>query len=733
MAIKYRLEYKDVKQNSWKVDIDFPDYTGDVVQLVGDGNNPLTIEWGSNSSDDPHAQHVIASNAKLRVYSQGIDLNELMLIDTDEYRVKIYLNSALFWSGYLLSDGVQKNRETVTYPITLTATDGLDRLDGVNFTWSNSYREVTVNGLQGEIRTPLNAMRDIFGRTILLNNPLPIRWMNSNKSDEYPLSDGLAGQEEIDEYGDLTRVEKSCYWWLDNLLKSQYCWLRQINGYWYIVNQKDLIANDGIFNGWEISSATGQLTAVSVTEDLNRVIDTTIHNDGYTILKKAVSTVDVEYVNTTNKNNVVPNPSFDLSSIGVPLFWGMKSGDATKLSLEDALNINNEGKSAQVDNSDVGDTDDWLTFASIPLDTNVLFKNATLGFTWVGISGYTLTEDTGAIRTDIPQIGVSVKYTIPSGTWYLNEYGYWWNSETAQSNAKITSTSFISNAFSISFDINKPFYPGDRVLISVTRGGILQQYNYTFNELRTVTQGLDDLSAYIPNSGSVSSYTLFIYDSQDSLSNNAVMAVSDFYSQNIFIDLQNTAKLNDVVEIQFQSKGASSQIKMPDCGDLVNAVNNNLGNLSVEILSKAGTVMRVDDVYFKVEDNNDYYTISKSGKGSKKEYQLEISSSFSGHLHSSYMKSYSTADESMLWNGGKTLSEWYGINALDRMATPTQIFQGTAVGLYNGHELFEIDGIKYTSLGCTLDCHSRKTKLYLFEAKNFGGSYTVVHKSSEDV
>ena len=85
MAVKYELNYKDIKNNSWRVDIHSPDYVDTPIQLQGDGTNCLNLQWGGNTQDDPCSEHVVTSTATISVMSKGLDLDELMLIEGDDY------------------------------------------------------------------------------------------------------------------------------------------------------------------------------------------------------------------------------------------------------------------------------------------------------------------------------------------------------------------------------------------------------------------------------------------------------------------------------------------------------------------------------------------------------------------------------------------------------------------------------------------------------------------------
>lgn len=738
MALKYFLDYKSSSQDSFRIEVYSPTHTGEPIQLVGSAPDTLSINWGDNTSDDPHSEHLLASTATFRVYNDLVDVEELQNILNDEYKVKIYKNGAIFWNGYLLSDGIQKQRGGVRYVITLSATDGVKQLDGLVYKRTLleelDPKYITVNGVKCAKRAPLNIIRQILFSERFLNNPLPIRWMCNNKSDQYPNSDALAGLNEVDPYGELELQEKDCYWWLNSLIKSQYCWMRQYKGYWYIINYLDLKASNGVFTGYEIPALLSDVTATAITIDMSEMLYTTIAGDGFNMLKKAYSTVNAIYDDTTNKNNVVPNGSFDQLKNGVPLYWKSLKGDA-RISSSRPLNSEYEGNSISVSNFTANN--DWITFGQIPLDTTVLFKNATLGFIFNPESGYSVNGD-GVLNRN--QVVARIKFTgYKDGqlsNLYLNENGYWQGFGIINGGLNIINTinygdyvdvvlggdsAKLGQNFNINYLYGNPIEP---------EFSFLGSYTFTsdtdFNNALTLIA--DNTSGNVVNLN-----TIRYYDS-NILNPNAYITGGEDTPTDINFIFQDGIKQGDIVTVQFQSKGLAGDIKLPNAGNLIEAIGAGAGLLSIEFYSKAGTTFRLDDFYFNVRDNHDVYTISNGGKGASVDYNLEVSSSFSGHMISSYMNKYDTASRSMLWDaGGKkgTLTELYGINALNWLNRSSSIFQGSFPKEVNGWFL-HLDGKDYIPLTETLDCHTMTSNFILFEAKTVHDEYTITHKSSED-
>lgn len=735
MAIKYLLEYKDITNTDWSVSIDIPDYTGEIIPILGVGKDVLSIDWLSQTSDDPHAQHVIPSTAKLQVYSDALDLTELMLTPDLTYRVVINRDGNVFWKGWLTSDGIQKSRQSVNYPVTLTATDGLDKLSGREFSKSfNPVSIITTSGL-GSRYAPIHHVRAILQESWGINNGMTINWMCNLKSFQYQFSDALSGLNKLDALRYLRDyANKDCDWYLTNIMKSLRCWIRQYNGEWWIVNYDDIIANDGIFNGWSIpvTGLNENITATAITQDLNVTIDTTIANDGYDMLKKPVSKVVTRYTPVVRDNgNVIPD--FDFNKIDQ---WYAVEG-IVNFSRNDFDLSERDGKSlsAEVPTS-FSDGDKWITFGQTFIDTSVLFKKATMGFLWCPVSGYDLTTD-GYIDWSKKPISIRVSLSIDTGSgvefYYLNPFGYWSNKNTT-AKGEIISQAYVppppSPLYRITFDGTKGFEPGDRFNYrSVSSLGNIITRTYVFTTTESTSTGLDLLSSAIGafKSGNSIEITFGVLATSTI---NAWMDKDDDYYKTIDFEGDPRLKLNDILSIQFESSGNANEIKLPKLGEAT--VTSGIGALTIEFKVKDQCKMYLDSVYFRVGEVSDVYEVTNNGTNEKKEYEMEISSSFNGHFNSSYMDSYNNSNQSMLWAGNRTLTSNYAIESLRWFNTPNRIFQGTAVGMIGMNSFITLDDGKFISLGNSINCHTNQTKVLLFEAKKSTIEIDVTHKSSED-
>lgn len=752
MALKYFFEYRSFRENLWRVEIDAPDYTDDPIEIQGT-DKPLTIEWNGNSDDDPFKAHIINSTIQMNVYNKHeitgaeLDINEIMLINDSSYKVRVYLNSVLHWQGSLISDGVRENDTGVAYPVTLKAIDGIELLDNTYYSGNPGWGDITVNGQLGSRISILQRIRGILYRNQELDNILPIRWSCSLKNLYYPTDDAIGGRTAIDGRGWLTNPnvdfasnenKKSSFWWLKNLVQSVGCWLVQREGYWYIINYADMINNNGTLNFYEITTSTLEQVASTVTINLNEDCNDSVNENGFWWVKKPFGSVKVTYQNTTLNGDVMPNGSFDRTSLGIVLDWRFDSQPGTVTLVETAESLSErQGNSVLITNT--GEATETATFTyanTIPVDSWKLFKNFTFGFTFAPYFGFQYDQN-GIISWDNKPLQISVSFTYKGATWYLNEFGFWWNSATAN----------IIQTFSYEWKVNASpaveylqiewsdslnFNVGDIVTISYMRSGVVNTHNFVFNEIKTAREAVDIFLAQISNAEwyeSGGKYGINILNVSNSPTNNFVKTSKTQDSiEKISVSVTG-AKIKDIISFAFTGKGGNSEILLPE----IDNYTSGDGELKVKFFVKPGQQYGLDDVYFKVPQNNDIYTLSLSdSKNSKEEYTMDISSSFSGHLLSSYGTEYQDKNENMLWTGNKTLTQIYGESLIKWRNKPCRVFEGSIDNRVNWG-LLDVRGVKYVPLIINFDAIDEISNITAIQARQDSGlGITVKHTSSGD-
>lgn len=674
MAIKYRLEFNDFRRQDWKVEINVPSYEGNVIDVWGEGEF-LTFEWQGNNDDNIYRTHVIPSSATITINSSGVDIDELMSISDGSFTTKVYLNGVLYWQGYAISDGITEIDSGTSYPIVIRSIDGLELLPNINFLWSSNFPAIRVDGKLSELRCPLNAVRNVVFGSTNLNNRLPIRWNTSIKNDAYPDRDFMAGAVTLNNSGEMIRYkENTAHWWLEEIAKSSQSWFYQYFGKWYLMSYEDLINNNGVFKGYEISDdTTSIIDAVPINENMkldNIQKEILSATEATYISKKPLSKVTVSYSAITNKENVAPNGDFDIVNVGTPAYWGAENGKAYLNSYDP---INGEKKGSSVESFNPSGEDDYITFKPVPIETSILYKTCLIGFKWCPVSGYALKPNTTTIDFDKVPLTMSIKYTIGTDVYFLNEFGYWWNKDTAMSNQRVTRmyyTTGTTNEIGVEFVKDVYFNAGDEYRMIFLRDGLIEFYNVVFTSLMLQDEGVNYISSKIPNSYATVSEKgriLRVRGATDSPQNSATMGIAKEYYENIIINGGENLKLNDILDVQFQSKGSASNIKIP----------SGIGYMSAKIKTPKNSVMIVDDFFIQVNEAVDESELSIDGNNSGENYNLEISSNENGFCWSNYMTKYTESMKEMNFNGGKNLTRLYGENVLRMRAKPRKIFSGS--------------------------------------------------------
>lgn len=722
MALKYTIEFVDRLDNEYRIEIDSTDYADDPISL-SPGAEPLIVDYNGNNDDDVFKKHIIPSSITMQVVSTDVDIEELMYINDASFKCRVYRLEELYWSGWVVSDGIQEIDSGIPYDLTIKAIDGLELMNNVDLTWNNyNASRIIVDGQEAALRSPMNAYRvSLFGSPNL-DNPLPIRWNSSLQNDGHPVTDMLAGLTRINPDGDLSAANKTCYWWLENLSKSAVSWLYQKDGYWYINNYFDALG-DG-FGGLQIGSSVSENQVAEVydeTEVTEILPEDTVNENWFWFGKKPLGKSEVIYNDTKYPdNNIFPNGGFDNTVTGVTQFWHTEGGNAA-LMPDIPINGKKEGNSLRVSN--ITPSEDYVTFGEIPIDTEVLYKDTTLGFIWSPVSGYE-TDSNGAIDFSKIPIHISVKMSIEGQDYYLNEFGFW-SDKNLEPGAWVDGYGWHSSGggtLNVIFDQGRDFQVGDEVVITAVRDGSINVYSVVFDAPMSVQDGVAHVANQIPDASNPNAWTVSLFGVDNSPSNSAFTRKTFNYYRTIYIEGPTQLRPNDILSISFVSKGSDQVIKMP-AGQ---------GVLKFSIWSKPGSVMLLDDSYMTVNNVHDVYTVSiPSSKNSKETYEMGISSGYSGNMVSSYGDRFDLVHESAYWNGGMTLTEIYGRRVMDVRNRPCRVFSGD-IDKIVPWGLFTLMGKRYAPLSMRINIKDMITSVVGVEFNPNPVGYGVDHRSSDD-
>src|SRR5690606_1287593 len=133
------------------------------------------------------------------------------------------------------------------------------------------------------------------------------------------------------------------------------------------------------------------------------------------------------------------------------------------------------------------------------LDCDTLFKNCTIGFTWLPISGYELTPESNIDFSKFP-LWFSASLSVGGIDLYLNEFGYW-SDKNIQANQQVTNQFYENpNSYIVQFIQDASWFTGDEFVIGFLREGIFEFYRYTFTSTMAYRDGIVAISSIIPNS-----------------------------------------------------------------------------------------------------------------------------------------------------------------------------------------------------------------------------------------
>lgn len=730
MAVKYRIEFSNRSGDDFKIEIDVPDYTGEVIDFKGVGGSPLEITH-DGGQDNPFDTHVVSSQASISfILPPDMDIEDLQLAGDLEVKVKVYKNFDLFWSGFLISDGLQQLYKGYNAPVTITASDGLKQLDGMDFDYSIVYPITMPDGRANEL-CPMYFIQAMLRK---IDNELPTIWNCEVKNLQNTSRDFLAGVTELDPTGELVKNHNfTCDKLLEGILQSANLKMYQTDGKWYIEDKQFTHKSSGVLEGYYLESGA----VIPYIEDLNRT-PTEITDDSVKMIKKAVSKVEVTYKNTHNEN-ILPNGSFNMVGLAEPVYWKTNNGvvnvsDAINGRLEDQYK--NTEHSVQV--TSAGNTEYRLESVSgmpfINFDAHTLFPRFTIGFTFMP-ENYPPKNVDGInyIDWDKKPLALEVCYTATrngiTNDYYLNENGFWVR-DTRVGLFRITASEYDETLrrFRISFTGG------------ATAGQSIELTEYIQDTPNYVAYANLDFVSDLADESAVMAY---LTQSPDIVQVNAntfdwFLDPNKRYFQNPIVLTSNppgvttTNRINiivdklingDVAQVQFTSKGSQGRIVIPDPGELIGVNDLGRGRMKFRFIQQLNnTITHFDDVYINVDDNNDKYILKLPAlKDSKEDYELTISSSFSGFLLSSYMNDFSNSDANMLFvkNGVQaTLTEHYGRDVLHWRQKPCKIFDSSLDGYIRPSDYISFYGLKFVPLSVSYNAETDITKVTMFEMRH---------------
>lgn len=714
MAVKYTIPYRSIDDTQWRVDILHDAWDGDAIAVRGFGGNACTIEY-DGGTDDPFDNPIVSSKANIQLINQGeVDMDEIQFAGDRDFVVEVYRNGLLRWKGYLITDNIQQPYLSTPYVVQLSAIDGLNMLEGIEFSIANLPAP---SG--GAIRCPLNWLRLCLFRDQNLGLPLPIRWVIDLESVETeddpiagqmtwsPYGDGIIAGTYIDESGNTQFIYQNCRYIVEGVVKAFGCRIFQADGAWWVVRSNDILPQEITYK--ECEATLGLPTITTHTLDIGRAIVPHseqigdyrfIKEDALITVKPALGMVDVEY-DADIRENVLPNGGFDAWVSGGLLHWGFEAvdNDSPIYSEHESL-TGRGGKAVVLSNGEFFPATEDAIFGlvgGLPMDASLLFKRITLGFV---VMPYNFPTESGEpdkqINWAYNSLKLQVEYVIAGSgglpeRYYLNRYGFWIKGGDGGVFNLVSQTT--NGDGSETWHFTGTPLEGNKVVFNWTDpiAGFLTR---TFDITSATGGSLEQtLIMMFDGLGFQGRYTLVVtsttdievtteYDEEFEWRETHLEAGTGVLSDLTIPIYVESAFNYDVANVVFRGLGGNNEILMPTPGPLDGTQAGNIGKLYVRFVIPPDIKYALDDVWVRVEEDNDVYRVTSpvTGNDTKQRITLGISSSFSGFMVSNMMRSYHQSNRDFVWTDGTTeasLTEHYARQVMRWRYKPSRIFNGT--------------------------------------------------------
>lgn len=388
---------------------------------------------GSSSTDTNILQTAPIGAAYLRC--------SVVLAEWSAFSVTLTVPGDLYWTGYLIPDGIQKPMKSVP-DIQLSCTDGLSLLTNMPFNYADNLPGTTST----PTRCPMNFIRLILFNTHNLGLPLPLHWTNSLQCTAFNdemftasvnwglLGEGWTSYQSDDPTNPASGVVyKTCEYILAGIVKSIQGRIYQCDGKWIIRRVNDIVT--GIIVDNSIAGDQGIMTVVTNTIGEDQVIGLLgypfINENQLTTVRKGVQSCRVKY-DANFRENILPNGSQDLVNTfaTAPFYWAIdtdgvaesvapidgRSGAATKLT-------NPGGGGGAI--HDFRPVDASGTPRYLPLDAYNLVKRIQFGFVFSPTAFGFPIGGGGFIDFSGNPFKINITYIAGTTLYYLDEFAIW--------------------------------------------------------------------------------------------------------------------------------------------------------------------------------------------------------------------------------------------------------------------------------------------------------------------
>lgn len=748
MGVKYQVNYKDFQQNSWRLDIDVLGFEGTPIEVRSE-REACNITYTPNEVDNPFSS-IIYSEAKVTLYNTfdgEIDIPELQNAKDMDIMLNVYVNNSIYWSGYIVAEGITESLTASPYTVSLTAKDGLNLLDDLDFT-------VTNQPLPGgyDVRSALAHIRDVLWYNIKIR--LDIGFINKLrvKTDNSFMFTDLPWSNDGDAYTDNDGNRVKCIFVLKNHLEASKMQIIQTNGRWLLRRIGDL--TNGLYDFDKITFSGSLLS-----EDIDELQSFNFYNNSQSRrLEPGLKSFTQKY-NPNIRTNNLPNGDFERTSLGSLLYWkfiDFVSGYLPSYELTPSIatrgvnsvllsypNYDNPAQSNEV----------FFTTDPIPVNTEDLYTNLTLGIVFSPLRGFAINTATGIINWDDNPFNIRVMFN-PYGTtdtYYLNPFGYW-----VKKRYLITPPVY-GTIISSGVAGFRPFFNTDIYVGAVLPGDTLT-FTATYNSGVKYTVSYKNTQEYM-------SFEDFVNNFYNNLPVTWAKSLTPKYTSGVLTHYQLDFTMMDVyvpsgstsgVYVLFSPSdtvGTKGEIPLKvdgmKVGDIASIEFNGRqeiktiptnGEITAQVMVKKGQQFIVDEFTMSFNNTVDEYTAKYylAGTNSKVgEKEVYISTALTGFQQNNYMKSIFTSDESEVivdeYSKEGTLTslgaqsemrQKYKFYSLIDCDLQTELLDLAYIRQYSGGKFIPLQGTYRT------DCNKFDGATFV-EIRNDNVSISVEHKKSD--
>jgi hypothetical protein len=394
-GLQFYFELKSFHGKSSRLELLRKDFTGTSKRISKGASDPINIKWEGTNNDNPYYP-IWGSSLTFKFFEQeGIGLEQIATDFERDIRIDFYVESSLFWRGWVMPDLCNDKANRTNYQVSIIASDGLGALSKINILTSNTDSVLlaetlgtsisdwnwTKTGLiskqpdynyNATLKTILQVLKVCIDKAELglgiqiINDLYPIDLATKDDRQlEYLLVDALCYQKDGE--------SKNCEEVLKSILSTFGCVLFQRDGFWFIERINYL---DGIYVQTEVydKDFKFQLKKTDNVRTYLRPTDDNDTNEWYfkeegfiRRLRPPYQFQTIEYAYTENLD-ICPDSLLWRSSIDInTTAWRQEGLTATKTS--DSLTGLNTIKIADPDvNNTTGIVTQNTGFYSPPID-----------------------------------------------------------------------------------------------------------------------------------------------------------------------------------------------------------------------------------------------------------------------------------------------------------------------------------------------------------------------------